>query len=128
LRQRPNVLFLTYEELKRDLPGSVRRMAALMGVTLSEAEFDSVVRQASFEHMRSIAHRFDPVTRRGARRSARRGAQRATSRMIRRGQAGASGELLTAEEQQRIDGHCRAELARLACDFPYTEVFAAPVV
>src|SRR6185437_13331905 len=26
-RQRPNVLFLTYEEMKRDLPGTVRRIA-----------------------------------------------------------------------------------------------------
>ena len=120
MRQRPNVLFLTYEEMKRDLPGSVRRMAALMGVTLSEAEFASVLRQASFEHMQSIAHRFDL----GSRHPTHRGGRH----MIRRGQAGGSAELLTASEQQGIDQHFRAELTRLACDFPYTEAFAAPVV
>ena len=52
----------------------------------------------------------------------------ATGRMIRRGRSGGSAEMLTAEEQQRIDGHFRAELARLACDFPYSEAFAAPVL
>jgi hypothetical protein len=120
LRQRPNVLFLTYEQMKRDLPGCVRRMAALMGVTLSEAEFASVLQQASFEHMLRIAHRFDL--------GGRHPGHRASSRMIRRGQAGASGQLLSAGEQQRIDGYFQAELARLACDFPYSEAFAASVL
>jgi hypothetical protein len=120
MRQRPNVLFLTYEQMQRDLTGSVRRMATLMGVALSETQLADVLRQASFEHMKSIAHRFDLGTRHPA--------HRAGGRMIRRGQSGGSAELLTAEEQQRIDGHFRAELASLSCDFPYSEAFAAPVL
>jgi hypothetical protein len=39
--------------------------------------------------------------------------------MIRRGERAVSGELLTPAQQQRIDDHCRAELERLDCDFPY---------
>lgn len=120
LRQRDNVLFLTYEEMKRDLPGSVRRIATLMGVTLSEAELASVVQQAGFEHMKSIADRFDLG---GLFRG-----HRAAGRMIRRGQSGVSAEMLSSEEQQRIDAWCRAELARLQCDFPYARVFATPVL
>jgi hypothetical protein len=46
--------------------------------------------------------------------------------MIRRGETGASRELLTPEEQARIDTYCRAELARLGCDFDYERVYAAP--
>jgi hypothetical protein len=120
LRQRDNVLFLTYEQMKRDLPGSVRRIAGLMGVTLSDAELASVLQQASFEHMRAISDRFDLA--------ARYRAHRVAGHMIRRGQSGGSGEMLSAEEQQRIDAWCRAELARLDCDFPYGEAFAAPVL
>jgi len=45
--------------------------------------------------------------------------------MMRRGQSGGSSELLTLEQQQRIDEHCRAELKRLGCDFPYDAVFGA---
>jgi aryl sulfotransferase len=111
LRQRPNVLFLTYEEMKRDLPAAIRRIAALMGVDLSAAEFEAVMRQASFAHMQQIADRFE-INRR-----TRTGAPPST--MIRRGEAGGSAELLSPEEQQRIDAHCRAELARLGCDFDY---------
>jgi hypothetical protein len=120
LRQRDNVLFLTYEEMKRDLPGSVRRIAALMGVALSEAELQSVVQQAGFEHMKSIADRFDLTGRfRG---------HRAGGRIMRRGQSGGSAEMLARGEQQRIDAWCRAELTRLDCDFPYARLFATPVL
>ena len=45
--------------------------------------------------------------------------------MMRRGQSGASSELLTPEQQRRIDDHCRAELKRLGCDFPYDASFGA---
>ena len=58
-RHRDNVLFLTYEEMKADLPAAVTRIAALMGVDLTPEEFESVVRQSSFEHMKSIGHKFD---------------------------------------------------------------------
>lgn len=114
-RQRHNVLFITYEEMKRDLPGAVRRIAALMGVQLSAGELQAVVRQTSFAHMRQIAERFEigPLARPG----------RAGGVMIRRGEAGDSGELLTSAEQQRIDAHFRAELARLGCDFDYDGAF-----
>ena len=42
--------------------------------------------------------------------------------MMRRGKQGASSELLSAEQQQRIDEHFRAELAELGSDLPYDEV------
>lgn len=118
LRQRDNVLFLTYEQMKRDLPGTVRRIAALMGVPLSSEELAAVVRQTSFEHMREIGDRFDLNHRVRSRQ--------AGSSMIRRGETGASRELLTPEEQARIDTYCRAELARLGCDFDYGRVYAGP--
>jgi hypothetical protein len=118
LRQRDNVLFLTYEQMKRDLPGTVRRIAALMGVPLSSEELAAVVRQTSFEHMRQIGDRFDLNHRVRSRQ--------AGSSMIRRGQTGASLELLTPEEQARIDAYCRADLARLGCDFDYGRVYAGP--
>lgn len=114
-RQRSNVLFLTYEEMKRDLPGTVRRIAAMMDVKLSAAELEAVVRQTSFAHMKQIAERFEvsPQVR----------SVRSKLTMIRRGEAGGSAELLTREEQQRIDAYCRAELERLGCDFDYDAAF-----
>ena len=116
VRDRENVLFLTYEEMKRDLPGTVRRIAAFLNVALSEDEQNAVTRQASFDRMKKIEHKFE--TGMLVPWSQPRGA------MMRRGQHGASNELLTPGLQQRIDDHCRAELKRQGCDFPYDQAFS----
>jgi hypothetical protein len=116
VRDRENVLFMTYEEMKKNLRATVCKIAALLRVELSEQEVEAVVRQCSFEHMKTIEHKFETgmmvpwAQPHGA--------------MIRRGQRSGSHELLTAELQQQIDEHCRAELKRLGCDFPYDEAFA----
>jgi hypothetical protein len=47
-------------------------------------------------------------------------------KMMRNGKVGNSSELLTAAQQQQIDAHCRAELAKLGSDFPYDTLFALP--
>lgn len=117
-RRRENLLFLTYEEMKRDLPGTVARMARFMGVELSPAEQELVVQQTSYAHMKAFAHKFD-VPGGGAPWASGAGA------MIRRGRAGASQELISAAEQRRIDDYWRAELVQLKSDFAYDEVFAA---
>jgi len=87
-----------------------------MGVELTPAEHAAVVEQSTFASMKAAAGRFEPglVVPWG-----KEGA------MMRRGQSGGSSELLTLEQQQRIDDHCRAELQRLGCDFPYDAVFGA---
>jgi hypothetical protein len=117
-RHLDNVLFLTFEEMKADLPATVRRIAELMGVQLTPEELDRVVHRASYEHMKRIGHKFDtaglspPWAKfRGA--------------MVRRGERGSAGELLSPAEQRRIDEYWRAELARLGCDFPYDEIYGA---
>ena len=46
---------------------------------------------------------------------------RAPSAMMRKGQQGGSGELLTPERQRELDAHCIAELKRLGSDLPYEE-------
>ena len=115
-RHRPNVLLLTFPEMKRDLPDTVRRVAEFLGVALTEEEFAEVVRKSGFAYMKGIDSKFYPppltpwATRKGS--------------MIRKGKAGGSSELLTPAQQERVDDACRAELARLGSDFPYDEVFA----
>ena len=115
LRERPNVLFLTYEQMVRDARVTVERLAGFMGVDLTPAELDRVVHLSSFDHMKSISTKFDffkatPWSK-------------AEGAMIRRGQRGASGELLSSATQARLDDYFRAELRRLDCDFPYDEAF-----
>uniref|UniRef100_A0A663LYY1 Sulfotransferase n=1 Tax=Athene cunicularia TaxID=194338 RepID=A0A663LYY1_ATHCN len=47
-----NILFVTYEEMKKDLRSAVLKICNFLGRKLSEEEVDSVVKQATFENMR----------------------------------------------------------------------------
>jgi hypothetical protein len=77
-RDDPNVLLVFFEDLKADLRGSVRRIAAFMdqaprveeraaegassssySLATDEAAIDDVVRLASFQYMSEHAHQFD---------------------------------------------------------------------
>ncbi|HEX5047758.1 MAG TPA: sulfotransferase domain-containing protein [Gammaproteobacteria bacterium] len=117
VRDRPNVLFLTYEEMKRDSAAAILRIAAFMGVELAAAELAEVERRSSFAYMKQEQQRFNPghVVPWGS----------ASGYMIRRGERGASDELLTPGQRRRIDDTCRAQLVALGSDFPYDATFAA---
>ncbi|XP_047590492.1 amine sulfotransferase-like isoform X2 [Lutra lutra] len=51
-----NIQFMTYEETKKDLRGSVLKICKFLGKGLSEEDMDVVVRQATFENMK-----YDPL-------------------------------------------------------------------
>ena len=54
MRERPNVLFMTYEEITADLPAAVRRLSDLMGVALSPEEITTIAGLCSFGEMKKI--------------------------------------------------------------------------
>jgi hypothetical protein len=117
LRDHANVLFVTYESMRADLDAAVDAIAAFVGVELSASERAAVVERSSFAYMKKIEHKFEAP---GAPWANAKGS------MLRKGESGGSAELITAEQQRRIDDHCRAELARLGCDFPYDAAFGTP--
>ncbi len=118
-RREPNVRFITYEQRKRDHAGLVRKIAEFMGVDLTPAELVAVVEQSTFASMKAAQHKSEPgLVVPWGRENA----------MMRRGATGGSSELLTPELQRRIDEHCRSELARLGCDFPYDAEYGARAV
>jgi hypothetical protein len=53
LRDEEHVLFLTYEELKSDLAGSVGRVAAFLGQTLGEEKLAALVSHLTFDSMKA---------------------------------------------------------------------------
>jgi hypothetical protein len=109
-RHRENVLILSFASMKRDLEGTVRRIALFLDVHTSDEVIQEVCRRASFEYMKSIDRRFAPY----------RGAPwRKRTWMMRKGEEGRSSELLTPAQQAQIDASCRAELQRAGSDLPY---------
>jgi aryl sulfotransferase len=55
----PNILFVHYEEMLSDLPGVVRRVAALLGVELRQSDLEEVVRKSSFAYMKANEEVFE---------------------------------------------------------------------
>jgi hypothetical protein len=115
-RHRPNVLVLSFKTMKRDLEGTVRRIASFLDISVSDAIIQDVVRQSTFEYMRAIDHKFSV---------GRVIPWREPGRMMRKGTQGGSSELLSTAQQREVDAYCQAELKRLGCDLPYDE-FADP--
>ena len=60
-----NILFLKYEDMKRDLPGAVRSISQFMGYDLDQATIESIAEQSSFENMKenplANPHTFQPM-------------------------------------------------------------------
>lgn len=117
LRERENVLFLEFGALKRDLPGHVDRVAAAMGVALEPSERADVLERAGFGWMKAHEDQFAPVPLPAA------GVARRPP-MMRRGEAGGAAEMLSPQQQARVDAWCRDELERRGCDLPYDEWFS----
>ncbi len=114
-RHRDNLLILTFEEMKADHAGCVCKVADFIGVSLSDGVFESVLEQSSFRYMQNIDHKFypGPVLPTAP----------ATGRVMRRGQSGTSGDLLSPQQQHRIDTYFKNRLQELNCDLPYDERF-----
>jgi Sulfotransferase domain len=97
------VLFLSYEELRRDLAGVARRMAGFCGLPLDERELPRIVANCSIERMRELEAKFDPRT-----------ASRHPGRFIREGRIGGWKDAgLRAHQAAAIDDKL-AHLSRTA--------------
>ena len=59
LRDRENVLFLTYEEMKKDLRERWVESRPCSRSILQRKRADAVVRQSSFDHMKQIEQKFE---------------------------------------------------------------------
>ena len=111
-RHRPNVLVLSFKAMKRDLEGTVRRVAEFLGISVGDSVIQEVCRKASFDYMKQSDYKFSPDGFMPSKKPVA---------MVRKGKQGGAGELLTFEQQKAIDEYCIAEMQRLAPDFPYEE-------
>ena len=118
LRHRPDVLFLTFRELTRETPAALDRLAAFCGVTLSSEERAAVLRRSSRDWMK----RHDDVFRPGVSLPWADG----DTPMVRRGESGSAGELLSPDQAARVAAASKRRLAELGCDLPFDAMFGPP--
>ena len=61
IRALPNVLLLHFANLKRDLPGEIRRVAEFIDTPIDEARWESIVTHCSFDYMKTNATKSVPL-------------------------------------------------------------------
>ena len=114
LRERDNVLVLSFEEMKRAPALAIEQIAALMGVELSAEIFAKVAHKSSYAYMKANDHKFSPPTPPDYQEQGR-------ISMVRQGKVGAASEALSAEQRSAIDQFCLEQLRQLGSDFPYRQ-------
>lgn len=55
VRQLPNVRLVHFDDLKRDLPGEIRRIAAFLDIEIDEDRFEPIVSRCTFDYMKAHA-------------------------------------------------------------------------
>jgi aryl sulfotransferase len=61
IRHLPNVKLVHFAELKRDLAGSIRRIAAFLDIEVHEATFPAILEHCSFDYMKAHAELSAPL-------------------------------------------------------------------
>lgn len=61
IRHLPNVLMIHFEEMKRDMEGQMRRIAAFIGAPIDESKWPEMVEQCSFDWMKKNATKSTPL-------------------------------------------------------------------
>src|SRR5262249_2537627 len=103
-RNDPNVLFLTYEELKRDLEACLRRIIAFCGFDVSPERIPEILDRCQFEFMKKYEFQFDPAIELFWERGVR------LNSFLRAGRVGDSAVYLDDEQSKRFDDAFRRSL------------------
>jgi hypothetical protein len=103
-RNDPNVLFLTYEELSRDLVGCLRKIIAFCGLDVPAERFPAILERCSFAVMKKHESQFDPAMELLWERSVH------LHSFLRAGQVGEGVTYLDAQQSERFDTAFRSYL------------------
>jgi aryl sulfotransferase len=61
IRNLPNVMFVHFANLKRDMPNEIRRIAAFLETPINESRWDAILEHCSFEWMKKNATKSVPL-------------------------------------------------------------------
>jgi len=100
----PQVLFLYYSDLKSDLEGSIRQIAAFCDLTIPQEQMPRILERCSFDFMKRHEAQFDHTN------EILWESQVQESTFLRRGQSGEGVKRLTAQENDRFDRELQRKL------------------
>lgn len=103
-RGRDDTLLLSFEDMKADLPGTVRRVAAFLRIDAPPESLDIATRQATIEFMKAHERQFDDHLLRAAREAACGLPSGGRSSKVRAGRVGDHKQSLNAETVALLDG------------------------
>lgn len=61
LRTLPNVLMLHFENLKKDMPGEIRKIAAFLDIEIDETKWNDILNHCSFDYMKKNGTKSVPL-------------------------------------------------------------------
>jgi aryl sulfotransferase len=61
IRELPNILFVHFSDLKRDMPGEMRRIAEFLDIPIDESRWDDILEYCSFDWMKKNATKAVPL-------------------------------------------------------------------
>lgn len=126
-RHTENVLLLTYEGMKADLPGTIRRVAHFVGIDLDADLFEIVLRQSSLAFMLAHKDKFDDRLMREHSEKLANLPPGSDSAKVRKGEVGAHRDELPAAISQRLDEIWHEEI-ELQLGFPTYEALCAAMI
>lgn len=117
LRNRPNVLFLSYEAMVADLEGTVRQVASFLDIPVREEDMPRILERCGFAFMKQNEVKFDPRLQ---------WTRQDTPGFIRQGKTG-SGSDLTPRHRELIDRKLSVLARKLGCESgePYRGIVKA---
>ena len=112
LRELPNVEVFTYEDMLKDSPAAVKRVAQLLGKQFTDAQIQDIVKYCSFDNMK-----VNPT----ANYSWAKGFSNDISSFFRKGEAGDWGNYFNEEQNRYIDELIERKFAGTGLTFTFEE-------
>ena len=113
-RERPNVLFLRFEDIKAHPKSAISQIASHLGIDLTPEQLERIAKATSFEAMKAINHKFYPV--RQTIWSTKGGT------IIRKGRVGDGDRLFSPEATARFQKKMTQGLGAAGCNLPFYQL------